>query len=278
MIKLNAAALTDPGRHRDMNEDRVWAQVYEASEGEAVGLFVVCDGIGGYLGGENASHWAVEAIKDELSDLFIPPNPRDTVLLPQAELDAALRGSESTRLSGVRKLENRVRQAVLKANKVVYEYAKKKPEKAGDAGTTISMGLVLGDRAVIANVGDSRAYMIREDKLQQLTQDHSLVATLVAAGQIQPKDVFSHPQRNLIYRSLGHKREVQVDTFIHMLVPGDILLFCSDGLWEMISDDQLLTRLVLDASTPEQACRKLVDAANAAGGEDNIGVIVVHIT
>lgn len=278
MLKLNAAALTDTGRRRELNEDRVWVQVYEASEGEPVGLFIVCDGIGGYLGGENASHWAVETVKHELADLFCPPNPRATVLLPQAELDAALRGSESTRLSGIRKLENKVRQAVLKANLVVYEYAKAKPEQAGDAGTTISMGLVLGDRMVVANVGDSRAYMIRNGQLQQLTQDHSLVATLVASGQIQPQEVFSHPQRNLIYRSLGHKRDVQVDTYVHMLASGDTLLFCSDGMWEMVQDSNRITRLALESRSPEEACKQLVDAANAAGGEDNIGVIVVNVT
>lgn len=278
MLKLNAAALTDTGRRRELNEDRVWVQVYEASEGEPVGLFIVCDGIGGYLGGENASHWAVETVKHELADLFCPPNPRATVLLPQAELDAALRGSESTRLSGIRKLENKVRQAVLKANLVVYEYAKAKPEQAGDAGTTISMGLVLGDRMVVANVGDSRAYMIRNGQLQQLTQDHSLVATLVASGQIQPQEVFSHPQRNLIYRSLGHKRDVQVDTYVHMLASGDTLLFCSDGMWEMVQDSNEIARLALESRSPEEACKQLVDAANAAGGEDNIGVIVVNVT
>lgn len=278
MLKLEAAALTDAGRQRSMNEDRVWSQIYAASEGEAVGLFIVCDGIGGYLGGEVASHWAVETVKRELNDLFCPPDPRATVQLSKTELDAALRGSESTRLSGLRKLENRVRQAVQKANLVVYQYAKQKPDKAGDAGTTITMGLVLGDRAVIANVGDSRAYLIRNGQLQQITQDHSLVATLVAAGQIQPREVFTHPQRNLIYRSLGHKRDVQVDTFVQMVNQGDTLIFCSDGLWEMLQDDHKITRLTLEAKSAAQACRDLVDAANAAGGEDNIGVIVVRIT
>lgn len=276
MLRFESAALTDPGRQRDLNEDRVWAQVYETSEGEPVGLFIVCDGIGGYLGGENASHWAVETVRRELSDVFCPVDPRATVLLSQTELDGALRGTEATRMSSLRKLENRVREAVRKANLVVYEYARKKPDTAGNAGTTITMGLLLGDRAVFANVGDSRAYLFRNGQTQRITQDHSLVATLVAAGQIKPEEVFTHPQRNLIYRSLGHKRDVQVDTFVHQMVAGDTLLFCSDGLWEMIRDEQRLARLVADARSVEDACKKLVDAANAAGGEDNIGVIVVR--
>jgi PPM family protein phosphatase len=278
MLKLEAAALTDPGRQRDMNEDRAWSQIYEASEGEAVGLFVLCDGIGGYVGGENASHWAVETVKHELSDLFCPPDPRATVMLPQSELDASLNGSAATHESNMHKLENRVRQAVQKANQVVYEYAKKRPEKGAEAGTTISMGLLAGDRAVVANVGDSRTYLLRDRQLQQITQDHSLVATLVASGQIQPEDIYTHPQRNLIYRSLGHKRDVQVDTFVHTMIPGDHLLFCSDGLWEMVRNAGAIASILQTARTTEEACKQLVAAANASGGDDNIGVIVVRVT
>jgi protein phosphatase len=277
MLKLEAAALTDPGRRRSINEDRAWSQVYEASEGEAVGLFVLCDGIGGYLGGENASHWAVEAIKQELSDLFCPPDPRATVLLSPGEIEAAAAGA-STRESVTRKLENRVRLAVQKANQVVYEYARKRPERGSDAGTTISMGLLVGERAVFANVGDSRAYVMRCGHLEQITQDHSLVATLVASHQIKPEDVFTHPQRNLIYRSLGHKPEVQVDTFVQQVGPGDALVFCSDGLWEMLPDTDRMAHLAQAAGSAQAACGQLVAAANAAGGEDNIGVIVVRIT
>lgn len=277
MLKLEAAAITDPGRQRSMNEDRAWSQIYEASEGEPVGLFILCDGIGGYVGGENASHWAVETIKHDLSDLFYTPDPRATVLLSQTELDDALRGSPSTRLSSVHKLENRVQAAVRKANKVVYDYARNRPEKGAEAGTTISMGLLVGDRAVVANVGDSRTYLLRGGKLQQITQDHSLVATLVSSGQIRPEEIYTHPQRNLIFRSLGHKRDVQVDTFVVMVSPGDQLLFCSDGLWEMVHDPHSIERIMQTARTTEDACKQLVAAANAAGGEDNIGVIVARV-
>lgn len=278
MIKLEAAALTDSGRQRSTNEDRVWAQTYSPSEGEVVGLFIVCDGIGGYMGGEVASHWAVEAVKHELNDLFCPPDPRATVHLSSLDLEAALQGDATTRLSALRRLEERVRRAVEKANQVVYEYAQQRPEKAGEAGTTIVMGLVLGERAVIANVGDSRAYLIHQGQIQQITRDHSLVASLVAAGQIQPHEVYTHPQRNLIFRSLGHKKDITVDTFVQMLTPGDTLLFCSDGLWEMVQDDETLARLTLAAPSAAQACQALVEAANQAGGEDNIGVVVVRIT
>jgi PPM family protein phosphatase len=277
MSTLEAAVLTDPGRTRSINEDRAWMQLYNTSDGEPVGLFVVCDGVGGHLGGEVASHWAVETVRQELGELFCPPDPRATVMLSPVEIAAAMQGTEATRHSNLQKLESLVQEAVQKANRVVYEYALKKPEKAGDAGTTITMAMLVGNRAVIGNVGDSRTYLLRAGMLKQLTRDHSLVATLVASGQIKPEEIFVHPQRNLIYRSLGHKQDVQVDTFIQILQPEDHLLLCSDGLWEMLQDDTLIARIILEAGSPDVACRKLIDAANTAGGEDNIGVVVVKV-
>jgi len=278
MINLEAATMTDPGRERQTNEDRVWAQVYAPSEGEPVGLFIVCDGVGGHLGGEVASHWTVETIKRELADLFCPADPRATVLLPQTEIEAKRQDGMITRFSATRKMEAEVVKAVEKANRVIYNYAQQRPEKAAEAGTTISMAVALGNRVVVANVGDSRTYLLRDGELRQVTQDHSLVATLVAAGQIEPDEIFLHPQRNLIYRSLGYKREVEVDTFWEVLKPGDYLLLCSDGLWEMVQDEQIITSLIMEASTANQACQKLVEAANTAGGQDNIGVVVVKAT
>lgn len=277
MLKLDAAALHDPGKQRAVDEDRAWAQIFMTSDGEAMGLFVVCDGIGGHLGGDCASQWALETVKRELRNIFCPLDPRGTKELSRSELDAALRGSSSTRLSNVRKLERQVRRAVERANLVVYEYAQQRPQKAGDAGTTLTLALVSGERAVIANVGDSRTYLLRDHRLRQITQDHSLVANLVTSGQIKPEEVYTHPQRNLIYRSLGYKPELHVDTFVQMLQPGDYLLLCSDGLWEMVRDEQKMAQIILESPSTEQACRSLVEAANNSGGEDNIGVVVVKI-
>jgi serine/threonine protein phosphatase PrpC len=278
MVTLEAATATDPGRERGDNQDRVWAQVYQPSEGESIGLFIVCDGIGGHLGGECASHWAVEAVKREMEDLFAPKDPRGTLALPKEELETVSEDLEVTRVSGIRKMENLVRQAIQRANRVVYEYAQQKPDIAGDAGTTITLGLVSGNQAVIANVGDSRTYLIRNNRLQQITKDHSLVATMVANHQIKASEVYTHPQRNLIYRSLGQKTEIEVDIFIQLFKPGDHLLLCSDGLWEMLPDEKLMVQLVTKADTPQVACRQLVEAANRAGGADNIGVVVVKVS
>jgi serine/threonine protein phosphatase PrpC len=278
MIRLESATLTNPGRERDINEDRAWAQIYAPSEGAPVGLFIVCDGIGGNLGGECASHWAVEAIKQEMADQFVPVNPRATVRLSDDEIQAVVEGKEATLLSSAAKMEGRLRQAIQKANRVVYQYAQEKPRQAADAGTTVTMAVVQGQRAVIANVGDSRTYILRNRKMRQITHDHSLVASMVASGQIRPEEIFVHPQRNVIYRSLGQKRQVQIDTFWETLQPGDHLLLCSDGLWEMVQDETVIAHLIESAKTPVLACQVLIDSANTAGGEDNIGVVVVRVS
>jgi protein phosphatase len=278
MVMLEAATATDTGREREINEDRVWAQIYQPSEGAAVGLFIVCDGIGGHLGGENASHWAVETIRRELDGLFCPPDPRGTILLSQLELESDQAGVEITRQSSMSKVENLVRQAVQRANQVVHDFAQNKPETSIDSGTTISMAVTLEHRAIVANVGDSRTYLIRSGRLRQITQDHSVVASLVASGQIKPSEIYTHPQRNLIYRSLGQKSEVQIDTFYEALRPGDYLLLCTDGLWEMVREEKTISQIITRSETLQQACRQLVEAANKAGGNDNIGVVLVKVS
>ena len=274
MAKLEYAALTDPGKERDLNEDRVWAQVFESSEGGATGLFIVCDGLGGHMGGEVASHWAVETLKHELSDVLIQKDPRATIRLNIADINLESEGEDSTRLSSSSKVESQVINAIQKANQVVKDVAQKRPEKAAEAGTTVSMAVVLDTRAIVANVGDSRTYLLRDHSLHQITHDHSLVASLVENGQLQPQDVYKHPQRNIIFRSLGQKRQVQVDTFWEVLEVGDYLVLCSDGLWEMVHDDQIIIEIIEKNESLNNACKKLIEAANSAGGEDNISVIL----
>ena len=276
MANLKYAARTDPGKERDLNEDNVWAQVLEASEGGPVGLFIVCDGLGGHLGGEVASHWAVETLKNELTEVFIRKDPRATVRLTEAEINEALEGSDATPLSSTSRIESQIIEALQKANNVVREVALQRPEQAADAGTTVSMAIVIGNRAIIANVGDSRTYLVRKHTLRQVTHDHSLVASLVENGQLQPQDVFNHPQRNVIFRSLGQKRQVQVDTFWEMLEPGDYLFLCSDGLWEMIPEEKEIVSIIEGTRSLDNACQKLINAANSAGGVDNISVILAR--
>jgi protein phosphatase len=143
-------------------------------------------------------------------------------------------------------------------------------------GSTVTAALIIGDVATIANVGDSRTYLLRDGRLERITQDHSLVARLVDAGVITPEEVRTHPQRNQIYRCLGHKPELDVDTFTVQLQAGDRLVLCSDGLWEMVLDENI-QHAVEKARTPQKACDVLIEEANRAGGEDNISVIVVEL-
>jgi len=277
MTLLQSSTCTHPGLKRELNEDRVWSQIYSDSEGEPLGLFIVCDGMGGHRGGDSASKLAVETIKHEMQPLFSPKDPRATVLLDDQSFDQTTDEEAITRPSKGKKMENAIYAAIQRANRVIYEFAKQKPNQAYDAGTTITMVVVSGKWAVIANIGDSRTYLLRDKMLQQITKDHSLVASLVERGQIQPDEIFSHPQRNLIFRSLGNKSNVEVDTYWQVLKSGDYLILCSDGLWEMVQDEKVISKIILDSKSLDDACNQLVIAANNAGGEDNIGIALVKI-
>jgi serine/threonine protein phosphatase PrpC len=165
---------------------------------------------------------------------------------------------------------------VQRANQVVRDYAQHYPDRAHDAGSTVTMAVLRGWTAYVANVGDSRTYLLRDGRLQQITTDHSLVAGLVAAGKIQPEEIYSHPQRNVIYRSLGSDPQVEVDITRQPLQPGDRLLLCSDGLWEMVRDPQIKA-LLEGAPDVWEACDQLVHTANQNGGQDNITAVVVRV-
>lgn len=274
-LQLSAAALTHPGRVRERNEDRVFELVTNSSEHEPLGIFAVCDGVGGHLGGQAASHWAIEAMRASLGTLFAQTDPRETLLLPET---AALEtGSADPQPTGGTHLTQQLVEAVQFANSVVYNYARQKPVEAGNASSTVTAALVRGRLAVGANVGDSRTYLLRGDELTQVSRDHSMVAYFVAMGEIKPEDIYTHPQRNQIYRSLGGKPEVEVDTWRLRLDPGDMLLLCSDGLWEMIHDSREIAALMRSTADLSVVGQRLIDAANGYGGEDNIGVVVARL-
>jgi protein phosphatase len=276
-ISFQVADAKDRGQVREINEDEIFAKVVQSSDEEPVGLFIVCDGIGGHAGGEFASEWAVKTIRDELKDLFAPPDRRKTVKLDEEELAAIAAGrAMPTRKLDETGMEDRIRHAIQRANEVVRGIAHARPDEAGDTGTTVTMAVVKGAEAAIGNVGDSRTYLFRDRQLKPITRDHSIVASLVAAGMIQPDDIYTHPQRNLIFRSLGDKPEVEVDIYRRELQSGDRLLLCSDGLWEMVRDPQL-AKIIEKAPGPKIACQRLIAAANANGGEDNIAAVVIYV-
>jgi protein phosphatase len=170
---------------------------------------------------------------------------------------------------------NQLRQAVERASEVIVRYGREHTDARG-LGSTLTAALVIDGQALIANVGDSRTYLLRGGQLQRVTRDHSLVARLVEAGQIEPDDAYDHPNRNLIYRSLGAGRaEVEVDIFSETLQAGDALLLCSDGLWEMVRDPDMAT-ILNESPDPDAACETLIEHANDNGGEDNITAVLVR--
>ena len=278
MVTLMAACMTDAGRIREENEDCVWSQVFTTLNRPPVGLFMVCDGMGGHMGGKFASYWAVETVKLEFGELFSTKDPRATLVLSEADIEAVRKGTFVSPVPVEPDLESLTISAIQKANSVVYEYACHKPSQAANAGTTITMLVARGNRAVISNVGDSRAYLLRNHGLSQITRDHSLVANLVTEGQILPDEIYTHPQRNMIYRFLGQKGPAHIDIFRETLQPGDSILLCSDGLWEMVRSKRRMAAIIEKATDPQTACQKLIEAANEAGGEDNISVVVVRVS
>jgi protein phosphatase len=165
---------------------------------------------------------------------------------------------------------------IQEANRRVYERASA-DEQATGMGTTMTAALVEDERVVIGHVGDSRAYLVRDGKLEQLTQDHSLVAELVRSGKLSPEEADSHPQRSVITRALGPEPDVDIDMFSISTQPGDLFLLCSDGLSSMVGDDEIVRVLSENRDDLEEAAAALVQAANQAGGEDNITVICFEI-
>ena len=205
-------------------------------------LFAVADGMGGAQAGEIASRIAASVLRD----------------------------------SGAEAGKDAVVALIQEANRRVYEAAASDEARAG-MGTTMTAALIEGDTVRIGHVGDSRAYRVRDGALEQLTDDHSLVAELVRSGRLSPEEADVHPQRSVITRVLGTDPEVDVDTFEVEAQPGDVFMICSDGLTSMVDDASILDVVERNRSSLDRAARALVDAANKGGGEDNITVIVFEL-
>jgi protein phosphatase len=207
-------------------------------------LFAVADGMGGAQAGELASGLAAAALRDESSELA---------------------GGEQ-----------RVDDLIQEANRRVYQRQSEDASASG-MGTTMTVALVEDGRVAIGHVGDSRAYLVRDRKLEQLTEDHSLVAELVRSGKLSPEEADSHPQRSVITRVLGTDPDVDVDTFSVDTMPGDLFLLCSDGLTSMVDDETILRLVERNRGDLKAAAKALVRAANKGGGDDNITVIFFEI-
>jgi len=273
---LSVAGLTDVGRERKLNEDSFYYRVAQSSDEGPLGLFAVADGMGGELAGEVASHWAVQTLKRELAPLFRPQDPAVTRRLDAEDL--AMMGSGVTVRLEETDLVRLLQHAAERANQVLLGYARQRPDEARGMGSTLTMAVVEDRRLTVIHIGDSRAYLWRDGVLLQLTEDHSVPGALLKQGKIEPDEVYTHPHRNVLYRCLGLKPSVEVDHYAPLaLQPGDGLLLCSDGLWDMVYPTGCLAAMVAAGGDPPAICRRLVDAANQAGGEDNVTVIWAHL-
>jgi len=215
-------------------------------------LFVVADGMGGHANGQDASYLAIQTlVKTVIPSIVGSDQMSDDILV---EILA---------------------EGIQHANQVVYQRSREVRE---EMGTTITAALVMDKMAFVVNVGDSRTYLYRGcEGLSQVTHDHSQVARLVAAGQIGRDEIYTHPDRNQVYRALGVRADPEVDWFTVPLQGDDCLLLCSDGLWEMVRDPEIEKILKLHVCNPSQASKALVRAALKGGGLDNISAIVVHL-
>ncbi|EGK13311.1 Stp1/IreP family PP2C-type Ser/Thr phosphatase [Kroppenstedtia eburnea] len=240
---MEKAWLTHEGRVREHNEDSVG--LFQSDHG--VPVAVLADGMGGHQAGEVASRTAVQVIRRELSGL--------------------------TPGTGTEERRERMLKAVTAANREIYELASRNKGYKG-MGTTVIAAVPGKDEVTLAHVGDSRAYLLHEDGLYQLTEDHSLVNVLKQHGEITEEEARVHPQRNVIVRSVGTNEEVETDLIVTPWYIGDILLICSDGLCDMVPVDVIGTILTSPLPLREQANR-LLESALEAGGKDNISVILI---
>jgi serine/threonine protein phosphatase PrpC len=257
-IRFLVGQRSDAGLLRELDEDSLLiltaAPTYESRTGPTLGLFAVADGMGGHAGGEVASKIALQVLADHVIR---------TIILPELAGELALEDEVLALL----------RQATGAANDAVYLTRQK---RGNDMGTTLTTAYIRNDRLFLAHVGDCRAYRWNADGLEQLTTDHSVIASMIADGQARPEELYTHPQRSIIYRCIGDKPVVDVDTVLLPLAPGDRIIICCDGLWEMVRDEGIQDVMMQEAD-PQIACDVLVRRANAAGGEDNISVIVIQV-
>jgi len=231
------ATITDTGRKRRRNED---AYVSEPP------LFAIADGMGGAQAGEVASRLAAAAVRE--------PVPR-----------ALAAGGEE-----------RIFELIQEANRRVYDRSNTDPNTSG-MGTTMTVALVEDANVAFGHVGDSRAYLIRDGRMEQLTEDHSLVNELMKSGKLSREEAQTHPQKSVITRAVGTDPDVDVDTFTVPVQTGDLFLLCSDGLTDVVSEDEILDLVERNRQDIDRALRALVKEANRGGGEDNITVVAFEI-
>ena len=237
---MKTFSMTDVGMVREVNEDSVFAA--NQPVGNLPNLFIVADGMGGHNAGDYASQMTVEVVKKSLAD--------------SQETDP----------------ETMIRQAITTANELLLEKASQDARLKG-MGTTVVVATVIEKTLYFANVGDSRLYLLNKD-IKQLSKDHSLVQEMVRLGGINREEAKHHPDKNIITRAVGAKEELKIDFFEYRLKKQDVILMCTDGLSNMVEDEEIF-RIVKSARDVVEATEQLIEKAKENGGNDNIGVVVV---
>jgi PPM family protein phosphatase len=249
---LQSATLTDPGRVRDHNEDCIESR-------PDIGLYVLADGMGGYNAGEVASGMATSLISDGLQELW---NPRDAERMGRDEAKAV-----SERL---------IREQIARANSAIFTTSQNNPECAG-MGTTLVVTLFFDNFMTVAHIGDSRLYRLRGDAMEQVTRDHSLLQEQLDSGLITPEEAKLSQNKNLVTRALGIDPTVDPELHVYETQVDDTYLLCSDGLSDMVEDEEIRLTLITLKSNPSLTVQQLVQSANDNGGRDNISAMLIRV-
>ncbi len=244
MIEMLTVLRSHVGKVRQVNEDQAWSGVLAGGWTAAI----VADGMGGHRAGDVASSLAVESLVQSLQAWEHSATVADSV--------------------------PKLKEIIGQANKAVFDTAALN-EQYHNMGTTVVMAMIREDSGLIGHIGDSRAYRLREGRLEQLTEDHTLVNELAKSGQLSPQEAAHHPRRNVLTRALGTDREVEADVRIIDWRSGDVLLLCSDGLSGLVDHSEVLATLEHSESELDQQAQRLIDLALLAGGDDNITVALV---
>lgn len=240
---MQVFAKTDIGKARKTNEDFFYVSEPE----DKIQLFILADGMGGYSAGEVASQMAVKTVKEYIYKHFEKNNDTQE------------------------KIENLLIDSIEYANNVIYKKAESKKELNG-MGTTLDVCLIYNNKVYIGHVGDSRVYRIRKDFMRKLTKDHSYVQTLIEDGKITKEEAFNHPKKNMLTKALGCMEKIEPDVYTKTFIKDDIILMSSDGLTNMVREDEISNIIKQDK---ENATENLVKRANDNGGYDNITVVII---
>lgn len=252
-LQIIAAAKTEAKfPEKSDNQDAIHMYITTNEQQMCCGLFIVADGVGGHKEGSQASKTAVTTIHDAIAPIWnqTPDQPTQAVQFLQSHLY----------------------QAIVAANEKIYTYAK---EQNIRTASTLTCALVYGSLAIIANIGDSRTYLYRGDHLEQITVDHSVVDWLVRQGHLSPKEALTHPYRNVIMHALGSHETPEADIFLRWLQPNDRLLLCSDGVWDTLSNEMLLSYLQTAVSLDDMVAAIL---SSAQDHSDDISLIIAQTT